>query len=137
MEVSSPFSPASQLVFNNTNVPYGRDSLYTSSTFFANYFNLATLVSSGRTFLIQPSTNTSLCLTFSNITTGMSLQAIAGMAGLVLRFAPCKYVSATATAAAGQPAHNNQVSRSKPGLAGGGLTHPPPATISACLGVKA
>ena len=45
------------------------------------------------------------------------------MAGLVLRFTPCNYVSATASAAAGQPAHNNQVSRSKPGLTSGGLTH--------------
>ncbi len=90
------------LVFVDTDVSYSRDSLVTGS-FRPYYYNPATLLTGGRTFLIQPSDNASLCLTFANVTAGMQSDAILNLAGLPLQFTNCVYK------ASGKPAQSSQV----------------------------
>ena len=128
------------LQYNDTNVPYNRDSLNTGS-FKPYYYVASTLIAGWRTYLLQvgrgmgrkassgPATfnvaraifhpppspppapcllplqsaaNTSLCLTFSNITSGMN-NSFGGVLGLPLSFQPCSYTQS------GQPRWNSQV----------------------------
>ncbi len=99
--------PRSQLIFNDTDVSYSRNSAYTSS-FRSYYYTLSTLVTGGRTYLIHPTSNPSLCLTFSNITSGMPQSAFSAVAGLPLRFTPCTYIKAGGQGA-GEPFLNSQL----------------------------
>ena len=68
------------------------------------YYTPSTLIASGRTYLIHSSINTSLCLTFSKITFGMTFNGIRATAGFPLRFTPCMYTKSN-----GQPSYNSQV----------------------------